>query len=123
MAILTTIYTIAWYGVDGGNCQDVTITDLLGTYDTSTGFGDNATYSGPFADRKDELKGIEIYGYEDGLPRSFNINLYKVGATPSLTELKCGRMYFIKNFPQIPVEIPGLVPSAEGVDMGRVVLA
>ncbi len=120
MAILTTKYTIAWYGVDGETeCSNTPISDLLGSYDTS------GNYQGPWADRLSDLNSLEIYGYDDGNPLVFKAsNMATAAVMPAIhgfTELKCGRMYLIKNFALLPVEIPGLVPSADGVDMGRVV--
>jgi len=117
MAILTTKYTIAWYGVDGETeCSNAPISDFLGSYDTS------GNYQGPWADRLSDLSSVEIYGYEEGAPKTFSGMLMQYGdGLQGFTELKCGRMYLIKNFALLPVEIPGLVPSADGVDMGRVV--
>lgn len=34
--------------------------------------------------------------------------------------LACGRMYFIINNRSVEIDIPGFIPSADGVDMGRI---
>ena len=118
MAILTTKYTFAWYGVDGSDCSDVDVHDLIGRLV-------DGTYQGPFADRLADVEKIEIYGWENGSPKAFSWAFHKAGfdVGQGITHLKCGRMYLIKNFALLPVDVPGLVPSAEGVDMGRVVPA
>ena len=123
MAILTTKYTIAWYGVNGDTeCSNLPISDFLGSYGSDLS---NLTYQCPWADRVSDLSSIEIYGYENGKPKSFFGDHMKYGdiGLSGFTELKCGRMYLIKNFALLPAEIPGLVPAADGVDMGRVVPA
>ena len=97
------------------------MSDFLGSYDT------NGAYSGPWADRLSDLSSLEIYGYEGGNPLIYaGANMATEAFMPTIqgfTELKCGRMYLIKNFALLPAEIPGLVPAADGVDMGRVVPA
>jgi len=120
MAILTTKYTIAWYGVNGDTeCSNLAISDFLGSYGSDPS---NPTYQGPWTDRVSDLSSVEIYGYEDGAPKTFfGANMEWGDLLQGFTELKCGRMYLIKNFALLPAEIPGLVPAADGVDMGRVV--
>jgi hypothetical protein len=123
MALVTTIYTFGWYGVDGSECSDKSIHDFIGEIV-------EGAYQGDFDSIK--AKAFEVYGYNDaGVVESFSWTLHETekasglptGTFQTLKELKCGRMYMIKNFKSALVDIPGLVPSASGVDMGRVVPA
>jgi hypothetical protein len=109
-------------------CANFDLRTAVGTYDGSSG---TKTYVGPFADSLEAAKKLEIYGYKDGEAYSWSVGTEETafgrdGVTPDRTNivfdsLECGRMYMIKNFGLIPLNIPGFVPSASGVDMGRVV--
>lgn len=123
MALVTTIYTFGWYGIDGSECADKNIHDFIGEIV-------DGTYQGDFDATK--AKAFEVYGYNaEGKSVSWSWTLHETekqlgmptGGLQTLKELKCGRMYMIKNFKSALVDIPGLVPSASGVDMGRVVSA
>lgn len=128
MALVTTLYTFGWYGIQSdAACEDFDLRTAIGTYDYN---GGNPTYSGPFADKIDQANKIEIYGYKDGGSFSWTLGgeakFDRSGnhsGNKEYTTLKCGRMYMIKNFSDIELDIPGFVPSASGVDMGRVVPA
>ncbi len=148
MAIITTKYTIGWFGTasssGGDGCEPFNLTTNVGYYENNNGvktfkkgtsIGDDYT--------EEDVKGINIFGYtSSGAPQLWSLEKERAAFYPSfLTDLKhqpnrgaivftknadghavlaCGRMYVIINNNGVEFDVPGFIPSADGVDMGRI---
>ena len=131
MALITTVYTIGWFGTTEHECASFNLREQIGTYVIQD---DQKVYSGPFAEGTPEHEAaqkIRISSFSQGtsfiwsLEQEFNA-FGRDGVTPKregilFDHLECGRMYMIKNPAVLEIEIPHFVPSAIDVDMGRVI--
>jgi hypothetical protein len=156
MAIITTKFTIGWFGTASAsgedNCESFNLTQKIGTYtnnpDTSVKTfqrGDSLTSSENNSAIETKAEGLVIYGYtSSGAPQVWSLAKEKDAFWPNLDFLgnnrgranrnsiaftknsggdcilACGRMYVIINNEGLEVDIPGFIPSADGVDMGRI---
>jgi hypothetical protein len=149
MAIITTKYTIGWFGTtsssgDGTGCEPFNLTTNVGRYIMSGG-NKNFERGASIADEytEDDIKGINVFGYtSSGAPQLWSLEKEKAAFYPAfLTDvanqpnrgaivftknavgdaiLACGRMYVIINNNGVEFDVPGFIPSADGVDMGRI---
>tara|TARA_Y100001934_G_scaffold220150_1_gene262048 strand:- start:471 stop:965 length:495 start_codon:yes stop_codon:yes gene_type:complete len=154
MAIITTRYSLGWFGVSytSGDslCEPFNLTQQVGTYslDKDTGIKTFVRGTALSSDvSEDDAKGLVVFGYTaSGAPQVWTLQKEK-DAFHSLTNpwvseadrgnpnrgsfaftkndagdaiLACGRMYFIINNNNIEIDIPHFIPSADGVDMGRI---
>jgi len=143
MALINTLYTFGWYGVESG-CSSFDLRANIGTYviDDPTNAPTVKRYVGPFetemASSDPEnldfgvLGFLTFWGYQNGNAVSWSIKseysaFTREGAvnrppSPAFDTLECGRMYQINHFDyaQAEINIPGFIPSTEGVDMGRI---
>ena len=150
MAIITTKFTIGWFGTATAsgedNCTPFNLTTEIGSYNSSgTYLRGNALVSGSLNDVENKASGLVIYGYtSSGAPQVWSLEKEKNAFFPDLAFLgdqagkpnrnsivftknssgdcilACGRMYVIINNNGLEVDIPGFIPSADGVDMGRI---
>ena len=154
MAIITTKYSIGWFGTTneagGDGCDPFNLTEQIGTYimkDSGDQKVKEFVKGNSIRDEylEEDLKGIVIFGYTAaGAPQIWSLekeenafwgNLAILGDkanTPNRSSivftknvdgdaiLACGRMYVIINNNNVEVDIPGFIPSADGVDMGRI---
>ena len=131
MALITTLYTIGWFGVSGEDCTSFDLREKLGTYVITEG---QKVYSGPYTEGSaewDAVNSIRISSFSQGAGFIWSLEQEKNafgrdGVTPDrggikFDKIECGRMYMIKNPAILEFEIPNFVPSAQDVDMGRVV--
>jgi len=132
MALITTLYTIGWFGVSGEECTPFNLREQFGTYVIQDG---QKVYSGPYSEGTpewDAVNSLRIASFSQG--KGFIWSLEKEfyafgrdGTTPdrasvSFDQIECGRMYMITNPKILEFEIPNFVPSAQDVDMGRVLV-
>lgn len=130
MALITTLYTIGWLGVSGEECTSFDLREKFGTYVISEG---QKVYSGPYTEGTSEwdaMNSIRIASFSQGTTFIWSLeqerNAFdRDGVTPDrkgvkFDKIECGRMYLITNPAILEFEIPNFVPSAQDVDMGRV---
>lgn len=134
MALITTYYTLGWYGVSGENCTAFDLQTQIGTYTWPEG-ASGPQYVGPYTEGTQDFTSaslIRISSFSKGgssvwsLPAEANTWSGPGSQTRffiKFDKLECGRMYLIKNPGIMEFEIPNFVPTAQGVDMGRVVPA
>lgn len=151
MAIITTKFTIGWFGTASAsgedNCESFNLTQEIGHYTSAGAFkrGDSLTSSESNTAIETKAEGLVIYGYtSSGAPQVWSLAKEKDAFWPDLAFLgnnagqpnrnaivftknsggdcilACGRMYVIINNNGLEVDIPGFIPSADGVDMGRI---
>ena len=150
MAIITTKFTIGWFGTATASgedtCEPFNLTQEIGHYNSSGAYQKgNAFTSGTTSEIEEKAKGLVIYGYtSSGAPQVWSLEKEKNAFYPDLAFLgdkagksnrnsivftknssgdcilACGRMYVIINNNNVEVDIPGFIPSADGVDMGRI---
>lgn len=151
MAIITTKFTIGWFGTASAsgedNCESFNLTQEIGHYNSDGVFqrGDSLTSSENNSAIETKAEGLVVYGYtSSGAPQVWSLAKEKDAFWPDLAFLgnnagqpnrnaiaftknsggdcilACGRMYVIINNNGLEVDIPGFIPSADGVDMGRI---
>ena len=156
MAIITTKFTIGWFGTASAsgedNCDSFNLTEEIGTYtnnpDTSQKTfkrGKSLISNDTSSEAERKAEGLVIYGYtSSGAPQVWSLAKEKDAFWPNLDFLgnnrgranrnsiaftknsggdcilACGRMYVIINNNGLEVDIPQFIPSADGVDMGRI---
>jgi hypothetical protein len=127
MALITTSKSLGWYGVHGSDdCEPMSLHEHFGTYNSSGSF-----QIGKSGLSETEAKLISIWTMlPTGSAWPWNLNMeqkYRNHPISSLRELvkqhdemKCGQMYWITWTGNKDLNIPGFVPTALGVDMGRI---
>lgn len=151
MAIITTKFTIGWFGTASAsgedNCESFNLTQEIGHYNSAGVFqrGASLTSSESKSAIETKAEGLVIYGYtSSGAPQVWSLAKEKDAFWPDLAFLgsnagkpnrnaiaftknsdgdcilACGRMYVIINNNGLEVDVPGFIPSADGVDMGRI---
>lgn len=154
MAIITTRYSLGWFGVSYASgdslCEPFNLTRQIGTYTLNKDTGVKTFVRGDSLSSdttEEEAKGLVVFGYtSNGAPQVWTLEK-EMQAFYSLTNpfvsdsdkgnpnrgsfsftkndagdaiFACGRMYFIINNNNIEIDIPHFIPSADGVDMGRI---
>tara|TARA_E500000331_G_C16942533_1_gene576818 strand:+ start:62 stop:436 length:375 start_codon:yes stop_codon:yes gene_type:complete len=122
MALITTTKTIGWYGVHGeSECESLSLPDLIGTYKNG------AFQVGSSGLSESQAIRIQIWTMTpDGAPWGWDIRMEKdfrenvPSLLAPLEALECGQMYWINKSGNDDINLPGYVPTAHGVDMGRV---
>lgn len=150
MAIITTKFTIGWFGTATASgedtCTPFNLTKEIGHYDKDGNYQQGeALESLSKSEAESQASGLVVYGYtSSGAPQVWSLEKEKNAFYPDLAFLGnkagqpnrnsivftkdssgdcilgCGRMYVIINNNGLEVDIPGLIPSADGVDMGRI---
>ena len=152
MAIITTTYSIGWFGTattsGEDSCIPYNLTKRIGTYSNSSE-GIKSFQRGtdaPDSASEQDLSGLVFIGYtSSGAPQIWGLDKEKeafYGSNSAIfgnlanqpnrnnlvfskndegdAILACGRMYIIINNNNVEIDIPGFIPSADGVDMGRI---
>tara|TARA_B100001093_G_C26822265_1_gene1012386 strand:+ start:2074 stop:2451 length:378 start_codon:yes stop_codon:yes gene_type:complete len=123
MAIMTTSKTLGWYGShDSEECSPLSLPDTFGTYNSSGVF-----QPGSSGLSESQASKIEVWSaFTEIGTWSWSLSFEKTfrNTAPSvlaqLDKLECGRMYWITYKGVGKLNIPGYVPTAMGVDMGRI---
>jgi hypothetical protein len=118
MALITTNLTLGWYGVHGGEpCQPLDLGQHFGTYTAGKQFVPGTL--GMSESDLDNFK-LQIWTHNsDGTGRSWNLFQEKLNFN-SYSTLNCGQMYWIIYYGTKDLNVPGFVPTALDVDMGRI---
>lgn len=125
MALITTSKSLGWYGIHGPTeCSSLSLPATFGTYNSSGVF--QVGTSG-ITESEATQGGLEFWTMtETGNAWPWNIKLEKQyrnrlpGVLEPLEKLECGQMYWIQWTGSKDLNVPGFVPTALGVDMGRV---
>lgn len=133
MALITTLYTIGWYGVSGEECTSFNLREKFGTYVINQ--DGQKVYSGPYTEGSEEwdaINSLRVASFSQGKGFIWSLEqernaFQRDGVTPdrggiAFDNIECGRMYMITNPKILELEIPNFVPSAQDVDMGRVLV-
>lgn len=129
------------------SCEPFNLTKKIGYYTNSNGTKSFQKGTGvPDDATEDALGGLVVIGYtSSGAPQIWSLEkekgafygsnsvIYGDKANDSNRSalvftkndagdaiLACGRMYIIINNKGVEVDVPGFIPSADGVDMGRI---
>jgi hypothetical protein len=127
MALITTKYSLGWYGVHGpSGCSSLSIPDQFGKYTAAGSFIKGA--AGLSEDQAGKLQVVTMQ--DNGTPTSWNLPNEKRWRHDTqmgpiilkLNNLECGQMYWFiwSGDASIAVNVPGYCPTAHGVDMGRI---
>lgn len=130
MALITTKYSIGWYGVSSNvDCTDFSLTEKVGTYEDIGGVKTYKPGSLGLTEAQANQLTFKCFA-ESGSPRAWSLPIEKALRTVApqgikLDTLECGQMYTTTwgLGDTLPVDIPGFIPTTKGSDMGRVVPA
>ena len=125
MALITTSKSLGWYGIHGPTeCSSLSLPATFGTYNSSGAF--QVGTSG-LTESEATQGGLELWTMlADGNAWPWNIKLEKQyrnripAVLARFDKLDCGQMYWIQWTGSKDLNVPGFVPTALGVDMGRV---
>lgn len=123
MALITTTKSLGWYGTHGSSdCTSLSLPETFGTYNSSGAF-----QVGSSGLSESESLGLKVWTmtstgnawpWETKMEKQYrNVAPMLLG---DLEALECGQMYWISWQGNRSLNIPGFVPTAQGVDMGRV---
>ena len=122
MALITTTVALGWYGMeDETECVALSLPQLIGTYDNNGNF-----VKGTSNMTEQNAKNVHVYSFTSmGSTDVWNLLMEKDyrASNPefiSMDTLDCGRMYYFIKETDAELNIPHFVPSANGVDVGRV---
>lgn len=125
MALLTTTKSMGWYGVHSpSECVEFSLPEHFGTYNANGQF-----QVGKSGLSESEAKQLIIWTmtpagqpwtWDLGMESSYRNNPNLVFLLANLESFKCGQIYWITWTGTQDLNVPGFVPSALGVDMGRV---
>jgi hypothetical protein len=127
MALITTSKSLGWYGVHGASdCVSTSLPEQFGTYASNGAF-----QQGKSGLSESQAKLMSIWTMlPSGSAWPWNLSMeqkYRNHPIPSLRDLvkqhdslKCGQMYWITWTGSSDLNIPGFIPTAFGVDMGRI---
>ena len=129
MALISTAYSIGWYGVESENaCVDYDLS-AIGTYDMTVSTDDipveadkwDARFVSTLGFTHQQAQALTVKYFDNGSLRTWNMYMEEIweGATP-VHSMECGQMYITSSQLADVFNIPGYYPSAEGVDMGRI---
>tara|TARA_B100000676_G_C17988331_1_gene793335 strand:+ start:137 stop:511 length:375 start_codon:yes stop_codon:yes gene_type:complete len=122
MALITTTKSLGWYGVHGASeCSSLSLPAYFGTYNSSGVF-----QVGESGLTESESRGLKIWTMTpngNAWPWDTKMEKQYRNSMPALLAdleaLECGQMYWI-SWNGRDLNIPGFVPTAKGVDMGRI---
>jgi hypothetical protein len=122
MALITTTKSLGWYGEHGtSECSSLSLPEYFGTYNQSGVF--QIGTSGLSESKASQLKIWTMTANGNAWPWEIKMEKqYRNSAAmllADLEKLECGQMYWI-TWNGDDLNIPGFVPTAQGVDMGRV---
>lgn len=121
MALISTAYSIGWYGVESESaCVDFNLKSI-GTYTVES--DQSLTFSSSLGFDEAQASGFLIKYFKNGSLKSWTLGKEYVTALeggPAVSDMECGQMYLVETQQANILNIPGFYPSAEGVDMGRV---
>ena len=127
MALITTNRSLGWYGVhEQGDCSPFKLHEQFGTYNSNGAF-----QVGKLGLSESEASKISVWTMlPSGTAWPWNLTMEKkyrfhpIASLQSLVkqhdELKCGQSYWIIKGGATDLNVPGFVPTAQGVDMGRI---
>lgn len=125
MALITTKYSLGWYGVHGpSGCSALSIPDQFGKYTPSGSF-----ITGAAGLSEAQAMKLQVWTMqENGSPHPWKLEWEKkhrhtaaASAILKVSTLECGQMYwFVWSEAGVDLDVPGFCPTANGVDMGRI---
>tara|TARA_B100002019_G_scaffold293228_1_gene319501 strand:- start:4094 stop:4483 length:390 start_codon:yes stop_codon:yes gene_type:complete len=127
MALITTSKSLGWYGVHTNqDCTPFKLHEQFGTYTASGSF--QVGKSGLSESQASQISVWTMLPNGGAWPWSLTAEKrYRNHPLPALQELvkqhdelKCGQAYWITWTGSGDLNIPGFVPTAVGVDMGRI---
>ena len=126
MALITTNRSLGWYGVhEQGDCSPFKLHEQFGTYNSNGAF-----QVGKLGLSESEASKISVWTMLPSGTAPWNLTMEKkyrfhpIASLQTLVkqhdELKCGQSYWIIKGGATDLNVYGFVPTAQGVDMGRI---